>query len=42
MVSNAQAESVEPVSNNPVLKTEEGRAKSGKVGTKWKRRAEDA
>jgi hypothetical protein len=37
MGSNAQAESVEPVSNNPVLKTEEGRAKSGKVGTKWKR-----
>jgi hypothetical protein len=38
MGSNAQAESVEPVSNNPVLKTEEGRAKSGKVGTKWKHR----
>jgi hypothetical protein len=39
MGSYAQTESAEPVPNNPILKTEEGRTKSGKVGTKWKRSA---
>jgi hypothetical protein len=39
MGSYAQTESAEPVPNNPILKTEEERTKSGKVGTKWKRSA---